>query len=157
MELNTKGRYAVMAMADLAKQEAAESVPLSAIAERQGISVAYLEQIFRKLRAAGLVSSERGRAGGYRLARPARDIAVAEIMTAAEEGVRMTRCHGEAEGACLSGQRCLTHELWEALGAQIAQFLAGVTLAEVVDGLPAEKRWPVQRERHATPVVRGSA
>ncbi len=80
MELNTKGRYAVMAMADLAKYGAVDAVPLSAIAERQQISLAYLEQLFLRLRRAGLVESARGRSGGYRLARPAAGIHIAEIM-----------------------------------------------------------------------------
>ena len=120
MELNTKGRYAVTAMADLAKYGAGDAVPLSAIAERQQISLAYLEQLFFKLRRAGLVESARGRSGGYRLGRPAASITVAEIMRAVEEGIRMTRCGGEDAPPCMAGQRCLTHGLWDALGDQIA-------------------------------------
>ena len=142
MELNTKGRYAVMAMADLAKQGATAATPLPAIAERQNISVAYLEQIFIRLRRAGLVESARGRSGGYRLCRPATEIVISDIMTAVEEDTRMTRCHGEDGTTCLPGSRCLTHELWQALGAQIAGFLSGVTLQDVLDGLPAHQRWP---------------
>jgi Rrf2 family transcriptional regulator, iron-sulfur cluster assembly transcription factor len=136
MELNTKGRYAVMAMADLASQCSAEATPLPTIAERQQISIAYLEQIFIRLRRAGLVESARGRAGGYRLARPAAEIVIADIMSAVEEDTRMTRCRGEDGAPCLPGHRCLTHNLWEALGAQIAGFLATVTLQDVLDGLP---------------------
>lgn len=140
MELNTKGRYAVMAMADLAKFDKVGAVPLSAIAERQHISIAYLEQIFLKLRRAGLVDSARGRTGGYRLGRPAGEITISEIMGAAEEDVRMTRCGGDhgAEG-CLPGHRCLTHNLWEALGQQISDFLGGVTLQDVLDGRPGPR------------------
>lgn len=137
MELNTKGRYAVMAMADLAKQGSTVATPLPAIAERQNISIAYLEQIFIRLRRAGLVESARGRAGGYRLGRPASEIVIADIMSAVEEDVRMTRCGGEDGAPCLPGQRCITHRLWEALGAQIAGFLSTVTLQDVLDGLPA--------------------
>ena len=140
MELNTKGRYAVMAMADLAKYGAGEALPLSAIAERQQLSLAYLEQLFVKLRRAHLVESARGRLGGYRLARPAASISVAEIMAAVEEGVRMTRCHGEHAMPCVAGQRCLTHGLWDALGDQILLFLDSITLAEVIDGIPAAKQ-----------------
>ena len=140
MELNTKGRYAVTAMADLAKYGAGEAVPLSAIAERQQISLAYLEQLFAKLRRAGLVESARGRAGGYRLARPASGVTVAEIMRAVEEGIRMTRCGGEASAPCMAGKRCLTHGLWDALGEQIAVFLDSVTLQEVLDGIPVSKQ-----------------
>src|SRR5262245_21239407 len=101
VELTTRGRYGVMAMADLAKYGHDVAVPLSAIAERQELSIAYLEQIFLKLRRAGVVDSERGRAGGYRLARPARDITIAEVMRAVEEDTRMTRCHGEASVGCV--------------------------------------------------------
>jgi Rrf2 family protein len=140
VELNTKGRYAVTAMADLAKHGASDAVPLSAIAERQRLSLAYLEQLFAKLRRAGLVESERGRAGGYRLARPASSVTVAEIMGAVEEGFRMTRCGGEHSTPCIAGQRCLTHGLWDALGDQIATFLDSVTLQEVLDGIPPSKQ-----------------
>jgi Rrf2 family protein len=137
MELNTKGRYAVMAMADLAKHGGEHTVPLSAIAERQKLSLDYLEQIFLLLRRAGLVDSTRGRLGGYRLGRPATEIYIAEIMAAVEEDTRMTRCSGE--GGCLDGQRCLTHGLWDALGEQIETFLSSVSLQEVLDGIPPEK------------------
>ena len=140
MELNTKGRYAVMAMADLASQNARDATPLPAIAERQQISIAYLEQIFIRLRRAGLVESARGRAGGYRLARPAGEIVIADIMSAVEEDTRMTRCRGEDGAPCLPGHRCLTHNLWEALGNQIAGFLSTVTLQDVLDGVPAHRR-----------------
>jgi Rrf2 family transcriptional regulator, iron-sulfur cluster assembly transcription factor len=145
VELNTKGRYAVMAMADLAHQAsivarimgAEGSVPLSAIAERQHLSLAYLEQLFAKLRRAGLVESARGRAGGYRLARTAAEITVADIMDAVEEDVKMTRCGGEDASPCLPGERCITHGLWDALGAHINAFLASVTLQQVIEGGPA--------------------
>jgi Rrf2 family transcriptional regulator, iron-sulfur cluster assembly transcription factor len=140
VELNTKGRYAVTAMADLARFGADGALPLPAIAERQQISLAYLEQLFLKLRRAGLVESARGRAGGYRLGKPADQITVAEIMTAVEEDMRMTRCGGEAAKPCLPGRRCVTHGLWDALGENIAAFLASVTLQEVLDGIPAAKR-----------------
>ncbi len=137
MELTTRGRYAVMAMADLAKHtptagEAA--MPLSAIADRQQLSIAYLEQIFLKLRRAGLVESERGRAGGYRLSRQPADIMVAEIMGAVEEDTRMTRCQGEDEGGCIGESRCLTHGLWDALGEHIHVFLSHVSLDDVLSG-----------------------
>jgi Rrf2 family protein len=142
MELNTKGRYAVTAMADLAKLSAGGAIPLSAISQRQRISLSYLEQLFVKLRRAGLVESARGRAGGYRLARPADRITVAEIMRAVDEGVRMTRCAGEDAAPCLPGHRCLTHALWDALGEQIAWFLDNVTLEDVIAGIPPSKIRP---------------
>jgi Rrf2 family protein len=135
VELNTKGRYAVTAMADLAKFGLGGAVPLSAVAERQHISLAYLEQLFVKLRRAGLVESARGRTGGYRLGRPAAQISVAEIMRAVDEGVRMTRCAGENAAPCVPGNRCITHGLWDALGEQIAWFLDSVTLEEVIGGI----------------------
>lgn len=129
-----------MAMADLAKHGAGEAIPLSAIAERQQISLAYLEQLFAKLRRAGLVDSARGRSGGYRLGRPAASITVAAVLRAVDEGIRMTRCRGEDTPPCMAGQRCLTHGLWDALGEQIAGFLESVTLLEVLDGIPASKQ-----------------
>lgn len=135
MELNTKGRYAVMAMADIAKHGGDDAVPLSAVAERQQLSLAYLEQIFLRLRRAGLVSSARGRTGGYRLGRPAEDIVVSEIMKAVEEQTRMTRCMDGGVG-CMGPDRCLTHNLWFALGGHIAEFLSQVSLADVLNGLP---------------------
>ncbi|MGQ0672430.1 MAG: Rrf2 family transcriptional regulator [Hyphomicrobium sp.] len=140
MELTTKGRYAVMAMADLAKYGVDAPVPLSAIAERQRLSLSYLEQLFLMLRRAELVESERGRSGGYRLAHAAGDIHVADIMAAVEEGTRMTRCADGAPGGCVGHEPCLTHDLWHALGGHIEAFLASVSLQEVVDGLPAGKR-----------------
>lgn len=138
MELNTKGRYAVMAMADLAKHGGGDAVALSAIAERQQLSVAYLEQIFSQLRRADLVASLRGRSGGYRLARPAGQITIAEIMIAVQEETRMTRCldvEGEGLG-CVGRSKCMTHDLWHALGDQIRSFLSGVTLDDVVERKP---------------------
>jgi Rrf2 family transcriptional regulator, iron-sulfur cluster assembly transcription factor len=145
MELNTKGRYAVMAMADLAKHAApapatSDAIPLSEIAERQQISLAYLEQIFQRLRKSGLVESVRGRSGGYALAVPASAIAISAILQAVEEPVKMTRCQitgdGRTEGGCVGHQRCLTHDLWDALGDHIAGFFHAVTLQDVVDGMP---------------------
>lgn len=124
-----------MAMADIVKHGAGGAVSLSAIAERQQLSQAYLEQLFQPLRKVGLVTSSRGRSGGYELARPAREITVAEIMAAVEEPTKMTRCDGGHFG-CVGGEKCLTHELWSALGDHISEFLAGITLADVVAGLP---------------------
>lgn len=140
MDLNTKGRYAVTAMADLAKYAGEDAVPLPAIAERQHVSLPYLEQLFVRLRRAGLVESVRGRSGGYRLGRPAGSISVAEIMAAVEEGVRMTRCAGEMGAPCAGTERCITHDLWNALGGQIELFLSQVTLQDVIDGLPRHRQ-----------------
>ncbi|MGH6814236.1 MAG: Rrf2 family transcriptional regulator [Hyphomicrobiaceae bacterium] len=140
MELNTAGRYAVMAMADLAKQESDAATSLATIAARQNLSAAYLEQLFLKLRRAGLVESARGRHGGYRLGRRACDISIADIMRAVEEETRMTSCLGENSVGCRGKEKCLTHDLWHALGENIRGFLESVSLQEVLDGIPAAKR-----------------
>jgi len=143
MQLSTRGRYAVMAMVDLATRQplGCECGPvcLAEIAERQRLSQAYLEQLFGKLRRAGLVGSARGPGGGYRLARSSASIAIADIIAAVEEPIRATRCETGSPG-CLAGvgdeapTRCQTHDLWEELGRQIRLFLTGVTLADVVAG-----------------------
>ncbi len=134
MRLNTKGRYAVMAMADLAKHGNNKSIPMSEISERQKISLSYLEQLFVKLRRAGLAKSMRGPGGGYALAKAAEDIFISEIMIAVGEPFKITRCESEdhAEG-CLDGGNCITHSLWSSLGGYIQQFLQQVTLQDVLD------------------------
>lgn len=142
MELNTKGRYAVMAMADLARENRGEtvSVSLADIARRQQISLAYLEQLFAKLRRAGLVESVRGRSGGYHLARPAGAIAIHDIMTAVDEPVEMTRCAAEGLSGCVGHKRCLTHGLWEGLTDHIRQYLSGISLQDVLEGVGRGRR-----------------
>ena len=137
MELNTRGRYAVMAMADLAKFGTDRAVALSEIAGRQQLSEAYLGQIFAQLRQAGLVESLRGRSGGYQLARAAGSIMVADVMAAVDEHTRMTRCAAGSPIGCVGEERCLTHGLWAALGHHIETFLADVSLQDVIDGGPA--------------------
>ena len=127
-----------MAMADLAKNGEGAAIPLSAIADRQNLSLSYLEQIFLRLRRAGLVESERGRAGGYVLGRPADTIRISEIMQAVDEETRMPRCL-DGDVGCLGEERCLTHGLWHALGGHIAAFLSSVTLQEVLEGIPEAK------------------
>jgi Rrf2 family iron-sulfur cluster assembly transcriptional regulator len=132
MKLGTKGRYGVMAMADLAGHSLGDPVTLAAIAERQNISQAYLEQIFVKLRRAGLVESVRGAAGGYRLGRPADEITIADIVAAVEETMEVTRCEAGGLEGCVNGQRCLTHDLWDELERHINMFLEAVSLGDVV-------------------------
>jgi Rrf2 family iron-sulfur cluster assembly transcriptional regulator len=133
MRLGTKGRYAVMAMADIARHGRDGAVCLADIAERQEISLAYLEQLFARLRRAGLVSSVRGPGGGYCLARPAEAVSVGAIVQAVDEPLHATRCDAKVEVGCLSGgERCMTHHLWEALGDEIEDFLSGVSLADVI-------------------------
>ncbi len=137
MQLSSKGRYAVMAMADLARNSQGSAVPVAAIAERQELSSAYLEQLFAKLRRAGLVDSTRGPGGGYALASKPHDISISDIMQAVEEPVKMTRCHIEDAGGCVGDSRCLTHDLWRALGDHIVGFLGSVTLGDVIDNAAA--------------------
>jgi len=135
MRLSTKGRYAVMAMADLAQHEAANKpVSLADIAQRQEISLSYLEQLFAKLRRGGLVKSVRGPGGGYRLSRPASELRIADVIVAVDEPIAATRCKpGSAKGCTGQGARCVTHDLWEELGRQIHVFLSSVSLADVVE------------------------
>ena len=136
MQLSSKGRYAVMAMADLAHEGCqsgvSQPITLALICERQAISLSFLEQIFMKLRRAGLVNSSRGPGGGYVLAKEASDISILEIMEAVEEPVQMTRCSLSDVGGCVSGHRCLTHGLWQDLGTHIKDFLDQTTLSHVV-------------------------
>lgn len=132
MKLSTKGRYAVMAMADLARSSQDRPAPLGEIASRQEISLSYLEQLFAKLRRAGIVKSVRGPGGGYRLARAASETRIADIMLAVEEPVDVTRCQHKPAGCMENGARCITHDLWDELGRHIHLFLNGVTLDDVI-------------------------
>jgi Rrf2 family iron-sulfur cluster assembly transcriptional regulator len=136
MRLSTKGRYAVMAMADLARRqdEPCRAVALAEIASRQEISLSYLEQLFARLRRKGLVQSARGPGGGYRLSRAAAETTIADIVHAVDEPIRATRCAVEGKGCMLKGERCLTHDLWEHLGDRIEDYLASVSLADVISG-----------------------
>jgi Rrf2 family transcriptional regulator, iron-sulfur cluster assembly transcription factor len=135
MRLTTKGRYAVMAMVDIAKHGGnGAPVTLAEIAERQAISLSYLEQLFAKLRTGGLVKSVRGPGGGYLLARAAQCTRISDIILAVDEPIRATRCMPGAPTGCAGGMsRCLTHDLWEELGNQIHLFLSSVTLADVCE------------------------
>ena len=132
MRLSTKGRYAVMAMVDLAATSTGQPIALADIANRQEISLSYLEQLFSKLRRNGLVKSVRGPGGGYLLSRTAAELRVADIITAVDEPVRATRCVPGSSRGCKSDLgRCLTHDLWEELGHQIHLYLSSVTLEDV--------------------------
>ncbi len=133
MKLSTKGRYAVVALADLALQKDGALMNLTEISKRQDISLAYLEQLFVKLRRAGLVESMRGPGGGYRLARPASDIRVVDILSAVDETVSAMHKGAGASGA-ESGSRAqsLTNRLWEGLSAHVYVFLHQSRLSDVV-------------------------
>ena len=131
MKLTTKGRYAVTEMLDLALHGSEGPVALAEISERQELSLSYLEQLFAKLRKNKLVKSTRGPGGGYRVARPLSQVAVAEIIFAVDESVDATNCSGKQN--CLSHGRCLTHDLWESLSQQIEEFLRSVSLQDLID------------------------
>ena len=136
MKLGTKGRYAVMAMVDLANCTVLDSkngpVTLSDIAERQEISLSYLEQLFSKLRKNGLVKSMRGPGGGYMLTRGADQLRISDIVMAVDEPIRATRCHPLSGSGCMpDGGRCVTHDLWQELSNHIYLFLNTVTLEDV--------------------------
>jgi Rrf2 family iron-sulfur cluster assembly transcriptional regulator len=134
MKLSTKGRYAVMAMVDLAQHSAEGPVCLSEIADRQEISLSYLEQLFAKLRRGGLVKSVRGPGGGYLLAYDRDATRIADIILAVDEPIRAVRCKPGATLGCRGDRsRCLTHDLWEELSNQIHLFLNAVTLGDVCE------------------------
>ena len=130
MRLTTKGRFAVTAMIDVAMHATDAPVTLAGVSERQKISLSYLEQLFGKLRRHGLVASVRGPGGGYRLARPAGAVSVADVILAVDEPIDATKCGGKEN--CLDDRRCMTHELWAGLNTHIFAYLRSVTLEELV-------------------------
>lgn len=133
MKLSTKGRYAMVALADIALQPSDDLVSLGDIAQRQSISLPYLEQLFVKLRRADLVASVRGPGGGYRLARAASDIRVVDILSAVDETVdAMHKGAGASGGASGSRAQSLTNRLWESLSAHVYVFLHQTRLSDVV-------------------------
>ena len=133
MKLSTKGRYAVTALADIALQGEDALVSLADVAKRQDISLAYLEQLFVKLRKAGVVDSVRGPGGGYRLANGAAGTRISDVMAAVDERLNAMGCEG-APGEGCGGVKaaCLTHNLWEQLSSHVYVFLNQTTLADVV-------------------------
>ena len=130
MKLTTKGRYAVTALLDLALIGEDRPVSLGEISQRQGISLSYLEQLFARLRRSKVVTSVRGPGGGYRLARKPEAITVAAIISAVDELVDMSQCHGHAN--CRAGEPCLTHALWMDINQEIKNYLERITLADLV-------------------------
>ena len=132
MNLTTKGRYAVMAMVDLAMNGSKGPITLANIAERQNIALNYLEQIFMRLRKGGLVQSVRGPGGGYILPIEAKEIKISDIVIAVEESIKMTRCNSKKDGGCMHGNaKCATHALWEGLGKQIFNYLQSISLEDM--------------------------
>tara|TARA_R110002110_G_scaffold13078_29_gene62668 strand:+ start:5108 stop:5599 length:492 start_codon:yes stop_codon:yes gene_type:complete len=134
MKLSTKGRYAMVALADIALQKGDGLVSLGDISERQSISLPYLEQLFVKLRRADLVASVRGPGGGYRLARMPSEIRVVDILSAVDETVDAMHKGAGASGG-LSGSRAqsLTNRLWEGLSAHVYVFLHQTRLSDVIE------------------------
>ena len=130
MRLTTKGRFAVSAMLDLALHDQNGAVSLNAISERQHISLAYLEQLFVKLRRAQLVKSIRGPGGGYVLNQPSHTINIATIVNAVEDGLDATQCGGKSN--CHGETPCMTHHLWANLNRTIDQYLSGIHLDDLV-------------------------
>ena len=129
MKLTTKGRYAVTAMMDLALHARLDRIALVDIAERQNISLSYLEQLFRSLRNAGLVKSVRGAKGGYMLARNDKEISLADILIASDESINLT-CGGGS--SCSEVNPCLTHNLWTSLSQEFFEFLDQKKLSDLV-------------------------
>ncbi|MFY0621949.1 MAG: Rrf2 family transcriptional regulator [Pelagimonas sp.] len=134
MKLSTKGRYAMVALTDIAMQDASTLVTLGDISKRQDVSLPYLEQLFVKLRRAGLVESVRGPGGGYRLARPASDIRVVDVLAAVDETVdAMHKGAGASGGTSGSRAQSMTNRLWQSLSAHVYVFLHQARLSDVVE------------------------
>ena len=156
MRLTTKGRFAVTAMIDLGLRDQDGPVTLSGIGERQQISLSYLEQLFGKLRRHRLVSSVRGPGGGYRLAKSAQTISVADIIMAVDEPIDATLCGGK--GHCHSDEDnkksvCMTHHLWTGLNVKMMEYLNSVSLAELVSQQQTGKTTVIKDQR----IIRGSS
>ena len=133
MKLTSKGRYAVMAMADLAKNNDREPISLSEISLRQGISVSYLEQLFLKLRKNNLVQSERGPLGGYVLTKPPEEIKLLSIINAVDEKIKTLKCRKESKRGCNHKSiKCITHNLWDDLETHINKFFEENTLNDIL-------------------------
>ena len=133
MKLTSKGRYAVMAMADLAKYNVKKPTNLTEISLRQGISIAYLEQLFLKLRKNNLVQSARGPSGGYVLSKPPGDIKLLSIIRAVDEKIKTVKCRKESKKSCNGKSiKCITHNLWDDLEAHINKFFEDNTLKDIL-------------------------
>ena len=133
MKLTTKGRYAVMAMADLAKNKLKEPISLTEISLRQGISIDYLEQLFLKLRKNNLVKSARGPSGGYVLSKPPGEIKLLSIISAVDEKIKTVKCRKESKKGCNGKSiKCITHNLWDDLETHINKFFEDNTLNDIL-------------------------
>ena len=133
MKLTSKGRYAVMAMADLAKNNAKDPTSLTEISLRQGISISFLEQLFLKLRKNNLVKSVRGPSGGYVLSKPPGEIKLLSIISAVDEKIKTVKCRKESRKGCNGKSiKCITHNLWDDLETHINKFFEDNTLNDVL-------------------------
>ena len=133
MKLTSKGRYAVMAMADLAKSNLKEPTSLTEISLRQGISIDYLEQLFLKLRRNNLVQSARGPSGGYVLSKPPGEIKLLSIISAVDEKIKTVKCRKESKKGCNGKSiKCITHNLWDDLETHINKFFEDNTLKDIL-------------------------
>ena len=133
MKLTSKGRYAVMAMADLAKNNVKKPISLAEISLRQGISIAYLEQLFLKLRKNNLVQSSRGPSGGYVLSKPPGEIKLLSIISAVDEKIKTVKCKKESKKGCNGKSiKCITHNLWDDLEIHINKFFENNTLNDIL-------------------------
>ena len=133
MKLSSKGRYAVMAMADLAKNYVKDPTSLTEISLRQGISISYLEQLFLKLRKSNLVQSARGPAGGYVLSKPPGEIKLLSIINAVDEKIKTVKCRKESKRGCNHKSiKCITHNLWDDLETHINKFFEDNTLNDIL-------------------------
>lgn len=160
MNLTTKGRYAVMAMVDIAMEKGDEApVKLAEVAERQEIALNYLEQIFVKLKKAALVRSVRGPGGGYMLALTADNILISDIIQAVDEPIKMTRCDSNKKNngkGCMHDKSfCATHALWDGLGKQIYHYLSSVSLKDVCEKKIAVNYFPDASETLIAEVMHG--
>ncbi len=130
MKLTTKSRYAVTAMLDIAYHNKGNPISLPEIADRQNISLSYLEQLFSRLKKSGLVESIKGPGGGYMLSKGADDIVISEVIQAVDEDLETTACNGKSN--CHNNHQCISHNLWQDLGVEIKNFLSDITLQQVI-------------------------
>lgn len=132
MKLSTKGRYGLRALIDLALYSENETVSIQSIARRQNISDSYLEQLMRKLRSAGLIVSVRGAQGGYKLARPANEISVGDVLRALEGSLEAVTCGGE-DNSCQGADLCVTKFVWERINNSIRDTVDSIKLSQLVE------------------------
>lgn len=132
MKISTKGKYGLRALVDLAVNSRTAAVPISSIAQRQDISEGYLEQLIAKLRKAGIVASTRGAHGGYKLAKPADDIFVGDVLRVLEGNIDPIDCPG-LTGDCAGGDSCVTKKLWKRINDGVNEIIDEMTLESLIE------------------------